>query len=216
MNAARSGRGSLWLVSGESSESQSVPDYYLGKNQEIDCWRVHSLSPGFSTEARLLHWWNWSALPLPATLPVFRVGWFPSTLKASIRPHPRFHTLYMTHKLENYLRTYRKKSGLTQREVAFLLGCQNGAQVSRYEKRRRLPPLRTALAYEAAMGVSVSQLFAGIYEEVSNEIEKRLAKLEAQLQKKKSKGSEDLMNARKLRWLTGRLNSKCPSLRTKL
>lgn len=121
----------------------------------------------------------------------------------------------MTYKLENYLRTYRKKSGLTQRELAFLLGCQNGAQVSRYEKRRRLPPLRTALAYEAALGVPVSQLFAGIYEEVSKEIEKRLAKLHVQLQRKKSKGSEALMNARKLRWLTGRLNSKCPDLRTK-
>ena len=57
-----------------------------------------------------------------------------------------------THKLENYVRTYRKRSGLTQREVAFLVGCRNGAQVSRYEKRRRLPPLRTALACEAAFG----------------------------------------------------------------
>ena len=76
----------------------------------------------------------------------------------------------MTYKLENYLRTYRKKSGLTQREVAFLPGCQNGAQVSRYEKRRRLPPLRTAWAYEAALGIPISQLFAGIYEEVSKEM----------------------------------------------
>src|SRR3989442_14407584 len=67
-----------------------------------------------------------------------------------------------THKLENYLRTYRKRSGLTQREVAFLVGCRNGAQVSRYEKRRRLPPLRTALACEAAFGVPVSELFAGL------------------------------------------------------
>ena len=31
-----------------------------------------------------------------------------------------------THKLENYLRTYRKRSGLTQREVAFLVGSRNG------------------------------------------------------------------------------------------
>ena len=140
MHPARSARGRLRLVSGESSENQSAPDYYLGKNQEIDYWRVHSLLPGFSTEARFLHWWNRNALPLPATPPVFRVGWFLSTLKASIRPRPRSYTPIMIHKLENYLRTYRKKSGLTQREVAFLLGCQNGAQVSRYEKRRRLPP----------------------------------------------------------------------------
>ena len=71
-----------------------------------------------------------------------------------------------TPKLENYLRTYRKRSGLSQREVAFLVGCRNGAQVSRYEKRRRLPPLRTALACEAAFGVPVSVLFAGLREAV--------------------------------------------------
>ena len=47
-----------------------------------------------------------------------------------------------THKLENYLRTYRKRSGLTQREVAFLVGCRNGAQVSRYERRREAAPAR--------------------------------------------------------------------------
>ena len=27
------------------------------------------------------------------------------------------------HRLENYLRSYRKESGLSQQEVAFLLGC---------------------------------------------------------------------------------------------
>src|SRR5256885_6196067 len=67
-----------------------------------------------------------------------------------------------THRPENWLGTYRKRAGLPQREVAFLVGCRNGAQVSRYEKRRRLPPLRTALACEAAFGVPVSELFAGL------------------------------------------------------
>ncbi len=37
-----------------------------------------------------------------------------------------------SHKLANYLRAYRKRSGLSQSEVAYLLGCKNGAQVSRY------------------------------------------------------------------------------------
>jgi transcriptional regulator with XRE-family HTH domain len=59
-----------------------------------------------------------------------------------------------SHQLENYLKTYGWKSGLTQREVAFLLGWKNGAQLSRYEKRHTLPPLRTALAYEAIFKTS--------------------------------------------------------------
>src|SRR5690242_18372054 len=105
-----------------------------------------------------------------------------------------------TPRLENYLRAYRKKSGLTQREVAFLLGCQNGAQVSRYEKRKRLPPLATALACEAVFGTPVSELFAGLRERVGQDIEKRLMELRSRLQTKTSKGSEARMIAQKLRW----------------
>jgi transcriptional regulator with XRE-family HTH domain len=109
-----------------------------------------------------------------------------------------------TPRLENYLRAYRRKSALSQRDVAFLLGCQNGAQVSRYEKRRRLPPLRTALACEAAFGVPVSELFAGLRERVGKEIEKRLLELGLRLQTKTSKGSEARMIAQKLRWVAER------------
>ena len=54
----------------------------------------------------------------------------------------------MSHKLQNYLRTYRKRSGLSQDEVAFLLGCQTGAKVSRYEPFARKPSLETLFAYE--------------------------------------------------------------------
>src|SRR5207247_2891499 len=67
---------------------------------------------------------------------------------------------------QNYLRTCRKRSGLAQHEVAFLLGCQNGGFVSRYEKRKRLPTLTTALACEAVFGVPVAELFAGLREGV--------------------------------------------------
>ena len=87
-----------------------------------------------------------------------------------------------THKLENYLRTYRKRSGLTQREVAFLVGCRNGAQVSRYEKRRHLPPLRTALACGAAFGVSVSELFAGLREAAGKAVGERMLALKSKLE----------------------------------
>src|SRR5436190_20861278 len=95
-----------------------------------------------------------------------------------------------THKLENYLRTYRKRSGLTQREVAFLVGCRNGAQVSRYEKRRRLPPLRTALACEAVFGVSVSELFAGLREVAGQAVGERILALRSKLDTGPAQGSD--------------------------
>ena len=109
-----------------------------------------------------------------------------------------------THKLENYLRTYRKRSGLTQREVAFLVGCRNGAQVSRYEKRRRLPPLRTALACEAAFGVPVSVLFAGLREVAGKAVGERLGALKSKLETTPAQGRDARLAAQKLRWLSER------------
>jgi transcriptional regulator with XRE-family HTH domain len=69
-----------------------------------------------------------------------------------------------TAKLDNYLRTFRKTRGFTQREVAFLLGGHNKAKVSRYEHSRRVPALDTIFAYETIFGSSAHELFAGIQE----------------------------------------------------
>src|SRR2546425_12647043 len=102
-----------------------------------------------------------------------------------------------THKLKTYLRTYRKRSGLTQREVAFLVGCRNGAQVLRYEKRRRLPPLRTALACEAAFGVPVSVLFAGLREAAGQAVGERLGALKSKLETSPTQGRGALLAAQK-------------------
>ena len=71
--------------------------------------------------------------------------------------------------LQNYLRTYRKRSGFSQDEMAFLLGSSNGAKVSRYEHRVRRPLLETALAYEAIFQVPVRELFGGLYRKAEKE-----------------------------------------------
>ena len=106
--------------------------------------------------------------------------------------------------LDNYLRAYRKRSGLTQREVAFLLGCRNGVQVSRYEKRRCVPLLATALACEAVFGIPVAELFAGVRERVGREVDKRLLELKSKLQTKVCKRSEGRLVAQKLHWFADR------------
>src|SRR3989442_5261356 len=87
----------------------------------------------------------------------------------------------MAHRLPNYLKTYRKRAGLSQDEVAFLLGCQSGAKVSRYERLARRPSLETAFAYEALFGVPARELFAGVYEKVEEQIKKRARVLAGKL-----------------------------------
>src|SRR6266436_3509257 len=82
------------------------------------------------------------------------------------------HHFMRTQRLDNYLRAYRKNSGLTQEEVAFLLGFDNANLVSRYEKRQRMPPVRTALAYEAIFGIPIAELFAGVRQGIVSDVEK--------------------------------------------
>jgi len=108
------------------------------------------------------------------------------------------------HRLENYLRTHRKQSGLTQQEVAFIIGRVNGAQLCRYEKRQCLPPLEIALACEAIFGIPVGELFAGKRQEVGRDIAKRRLELRSRLQAKTLKGSAAQVTAHKVRWLTDR------------
>jgi transcriptional regulator with XRE-family HTH domain len=87
-------------------------------------------------------------------------------------------------KLNNYLRTYRKKLGLTQREVSFLLGCHGGAKVSRYERAGRIPDLKTIFAYEAIFQKPARELFAGIYDRAERETRRRIRQLVSRLRKR--------------------------------
>ena len=79
--------------------------------------------------------------------------------------------------LPNYLRASRKRLALSQDEVAFLLGTQDGTTVCRYERFLRNPSLETALAYEAICRRSVSELFPGLYQKVEREVAARAKSL---------------------------------------
>lgn len=87
----------------------------------------------------------------------------------------------MSHPLPTYLRTYRKRSGLTQEEVAFLLDTRDGATVSRYERLSSMPSLETALALEVIFGVPARELFRGVFAEVETEVIQRARLLSEQL-----------------------------------
>lgn len=76
----------------------------------------------------------------------------------------------MSNRLSNYLKTYRKHAGLTQRELASLLGKGGPDTISRYESGDRTPELETILAYQAALDVPARELFAGTYEKVEQQV----------------------------------------------
>jgi DNA-binding XRE family transcriptional regulator len=104
----------------------------------------------------------------------------------------------------NYLRMYRKRSGLSQIEIATILGCEDGGLVSRHETSRILPPLPLALGYAAIFLVPVSELFQGLREAVEQTIEARLAELETELGTRSGRGPRAAITAKKLVWLNER------------
>jgi len=76
----------------------------------------------------------------------------------------------MTYAQQNYLRTFRRKSYLSQEELSNLLGCKTGQIISRYECNVRVPNLRTVFTLMIIFGVKAEELFPGLYSEVKEEI----------------------------------------------
>ena len=99
--------------------------------------------------------------------------------------------------LPNYLRTCRKRAGLSQAEVAFLLGSQGGAKVCRYERFRQSPNLKTLLSYEILFRTPVQKLFRGLHQEVERDLLRRIRVL----LKKLAKAGRSRVAAHKIEFL---------------
>ena len=90
-------------------------------------------------------------------------------------------------RLQNYLRTYRKRYALSQEDIAILLGAKSGTKVSRYESFARTPGPLTTFAFQIIFDRPASELFAGSYDEVRQDIRRR-----ARSMMKKLEGQEHL------------------------
>jgi hypothetical protein len=108
--------------------------------------------------------------------------------------------------LGSYLRTHRRLSGLTLKELAHLLGYKNEMQVLRHEQSHTLPPLLVALGYETIFRTPVAELFPGAHRTIEQTIYPRLAKMEDELQGLSARGRGAAATARKLEWLSGRMD----------
>lgn len=68
--------------------------------------------------------------------------------------------------LKVQLRALRRATGLMQEDFAHLLGFKNVSSVSRIEQAEREPDIRTAFAFEYALGAPASTLFTSLFGEV--------------------------------------------------
>lgn len=106
--------------------------------------------------------------------------------------------------LASRLRSHRKKSGLSQLELAELIGYSSEDAIMRHEQARSIPPLLVALAYEAIFRTPVSKIFPGMYASVAQGVEARLAEMANALQTRSANDRDAALTARKLEWLCGR------------
>jgi hypothetical protein len=79
----------------------------------------------------------------------------------------------MAKPLTTYIRMHRKRSCLTQGEVAYLVGGLSGSTVTRHELASRLPIVDKALCYQIIFGVPVGELYLGVYDRVRIRVCKR-------------------------------------------
>jgi DNA-binding XRE family transcriptional regulator len=114
-------------------------------------------------------------------------------------------------RLPNYIRIHRRRAGLSQRELSQTLGFRVES-VARHEQFQATPDLFIAIGYEIIFRVPVSELFAGLRDEISSRIEAELLQLEEQLGRRSVRDRDATMTARKIAWLSERRNTNYESV----
>lgn len=84
----------------------------------------------------------------------------------------------------NDVRVYRKKSGLTQDELAYLVGERFGSQMFQVENAARYPSFRTSVAFEIVFRTRLLKLFADTYAMTDLGVKKRAARLLTNLERR--------------------------------
>lgn len=69
------------------------------------------------------------------------------------------------------------ESGLTQRQLAHVLGYQSVSSLSHLESGRKLPSLTTAMKLEVALQRLIPDIFPGLYNQVRDPVARRRQQL---------------------------------------
>jgi transcriptional regulator with XRE-family HTH domain len=81
----------------------------------------------------------------------------------------------------SYLRTYRRNWGLTQEELAELIGTVSAKQISHFENGKRDFGIEVALACQVIFGIPPSAMFPHAYTLVEEEVMRNMKRLDLAL-----------------------------------
>jgi transcriptional regulator with XRE-family HTH domain len=87
-----------------------------------------------------------------------------------------------TRKPLNYLRSYRLRWGLSQTELAHLLGSKSVGVITRIEKKLRAPTLKVMIGCFIIFGTSAAELFPDISVGVEGDVMERVWELYEKVQ----------------------------------
>ena len=93
----------------------------------------------------------------------------------------------MERRLDNYLRTYRLRWGLTQPELARLLGIKSASHISRLERGKRQPTAAVIIACIVIFGGQAAELFPAIFAVIEEDVIRRAYEFYLDLQGKPGK-----------------------------
>jgi transcriptional regulator with XRE-family HTH domain len=93
----------------------------------------------------------------------------------------------MDHRIKTYLRPLRRRWGITQKELAFLIGAKTGPAISRIEGGTRTPCRATAFACALVFGTTLPELFPGLFSQIHEDVLHRASELYEELQGNPSK-----------------------------
>ena len=93
----------------------------------------------------------------------------------------------MSHRLPSYLHTLRKQWGLSQPELAALLGL-TGSALCRFENRSRRPTAELLIGAEVLFGHTSKEVFPGVYRTVERAIVARAQSEHKRLESSSAKG----------------------------
>ena len=91
------------------------------------------------------------------------------------------------HHHPNRIKQLRMEKGLTQRELAHMMGYQSVSSLSHLEAGHKMPSLTTALKLEVALQRFIGDIFPRLYESVRGPVaRRRIALFEKRAQQRKS------------------------------
>jgi transcriptional regulator with XRE-family HTH domain len=111
--------------------------------------------------------------------------------------------------LPTYLRTYRKRTGLTQAEVSYVIGI-NRSDLWQFETSRREPSLRVLLALQVLYRIPIRKLFIGLFLHCRRKTLRRLQLLRRRLLAD-GKHKKSRLHIQKLGWMSMCLGPPSPA-----